>query len=555
MGRCPPYMPSYGCEHLNRDILNTIKSVRESRSNWLEDLVHYTCLDCEETGSFITLNKHHEATKHGFAVNAKHLYCMRCRDLVYDPSTFKSRKRKQLQLSEEDETYISTNTVPKPCGREGVRGLFNLGETCYMNAVLQMMVHNNLLAQYFLGMGHPVHTCPISREPEKKNDSDDSEDELAEDKEQKTCVACAMTEVFSDANTVDQPVPAHAVNLLFASWKHIPIMSGKGQQDAQEWFTIIIDKLHESAVNPSQNPAFKPNHKKHCLCFFHKVFYGRFLSDVACDVCHKTTTTESEYSSIDLDFQKQKKRKKKLMKEAAAASAPPPASSANAANRRAAAAAVQQLPPPVPTLSECLKAYTSPEALFQESQQIDCQTCKRKTTAQKCTRVRKLPAILTMHVKRFGMKKPPGATTGSNGLVSSLIGTPEKYEGKLDFPLVLDMHPYTTHAQPNGSYRDRQHCIYDLECVVVHQGDHAHTGHYYAFCRVAVGEGKEMKWFKFDDEIVSATTTEEVLRQEAYLLFYGLRDIPSVCGPSVNGETNGKHANGTTNGDVKMEES
>ena len=149
---------------------------------------------------------------------------MGCRDLVYDPSfVFRPRKRKQQQLSDEDESYISTNTQPKPCGREGVRGLFNLGETCYMNAVLQMMVHNNLLAQYFLGMGHPLHTCPISKEPEKKNDSDDSEDELADDKEQKTCVACAMTELFSDANTVDQPVPAHAVNLLFASWKHIPV--------------------------------------------------------------------------------------------------------------------------------------------------------------------------------------------------------------------------------------------------------------------------------------------------------------------------------------------
>lgn len=224
MGKCPAYMPTCGCEHINQETLDKIRSVREARKNWLEDFVQYSCLECDEIASFGALNKHFESTKHGFAINSNHVYCMSCKDLIYDPSTtFKPRKRKQLQLSEEDENYISTNTMPKPCGREGVRGLFNLGETCYMNAVLQMMVHNNLLAQYFLGMGHPLHTCPISKEPEKKNDSEDSDDELADDKDQRTCVACAMTELFSDANTVDQPVPAHAVNLLFASWKHIPV--------------------------------------------------------------------------------------------------------------------------------------------------------------------------------------------------------------------------------------------------------------------------------------------------------------------------------------------
>jgi hypothetical protein len=109
--------------------------------------------------------------------------------------------------------------------------------------------------------------------------------------------------------------------------------------------------------------------------------------------------------------------------------------------------------------------------------------------------------------------------------------------------------------------------MYDLDCVVVHQGEHSHTGHYFAFCRVggvmaglnldvgaknggggvpngnananANGNGSGSvgygalpggKWFRFDDEIVSATTTEDVLRQEAYLLFYGLRDIGGHSG-------------------------
>lgn len=216
-------MPSYGCEHLSKEKLDQIRSVREQRKDWLEDLVVYTCLSCDTSSSFKGLDQHFTKTKHEFAVNSKNVYCGGCKDIVYDPSFFPSRKRKTSALTEEDEAYIAQNTQPKPCGREGVRGLFNLGETCYMNAILQMMVHNTHLAHYFLGMGHPIHSCPISKEPEKKNDSDDSDDEAEEDKEQKTCVACAMTDLFSEAHTVDQPTPAQAVNLLFASWKHIPV--------------------------------------------------------------------------------------------------------------------------------------------------------------------------------------------------------------------------------------------------------------------------------------------------------------------------------------------
>lgn len=196
------------------------------------------------------LDKHFTKTKHEFAVAPKSVYCGRCNDLIYEPallvsygrpaSAISSRpvvngaggvKRKHAESNDgEDDSYLTANTSQRPCGRSGVRGLFNLGETCYMNAVLQMMVHNPLLASYFLGMGHSIHTCPISSDIKKdKNDSDDVYEEddgtgdADEKKEQQTCVACGMTEVFSDVTMVDQPLPAHAVNLLFASWKNIPV--------------------------------------------------------------------------------------------------------------------------------------------------------------------------------------------------------------------------------------------------------------------------------------------------------------------------------------------
>ncbi|RMZ82260.1 hypothetical protein DV738_g1904, partial [Chaetothyriales sp. CBS 135597] len=468
-------MPSMACDHVNATIVSKIKERRKSVSPGHSDFVQYTCLDCPVSGSFAYLGLHFKKSQHGFAISSMSVYCGQCNDLIYHPSITgvpaTAKKRKLAQYHDEEESTMAANTSARPCGREGVRGLFNLGETCYMNAVLQMMVHNPLLASYFLGMGHPVHLCPISRDQDKKNESDSEDEELVTEKtEQKTCVACGMTDVFSDITMADLPGPAHAVNLLFASWKNIPHMSGKQQQDAQEWFIKVVEKLHE-AVSPASS------NRSHCDCFFHKVFYGRHNSEVSCYKCHTTSTTQEEYSFIPLDFKKQARRKKKQSVDD-----------------------VKSKAVVIPSVGECLKAYTAAESLSAE--QYTCRNCDAPQPASKRVRIRKLPAILCLHVKRFGMKI-------SNGSLMQ-----EKYEGRIDFPLVLDMAPYT--ADPKGLAHK---LMYDLECVVVHQGDHAHAGHYFAFCK----EGG--KWFRFDDEIVSATTLEDVMRQEAYLLFYSLRSI------------------------------
>lgn len=250
-------------------------------------------------------------------------------------------------------------------------------------------------------------------------------------------------------------------------------MQGKQQQDAQEWFILIVEKLHEAITLNSDS-------KYRCNCFFHKVFFGRHNSEVTCDKCNATSVTEEEYSSISLDFKKQAKKKKKALPEVKTA---------------------------IPNVHECLRAYTAPEPLSPD--QYKCRSCEAPRQATKRVRIRKLPAILCIHVKRFGMK-----------ITNSGINQ-EKYEGKIDFPLVLDMSPYTTNPMSNDS-REPSKFVYDLECVVVHQGENAHQGHYFAFCR------QDNKWFRFDDEIVSATTTEDVMRQEAYLLFYSLRSVGNL---------------------------
>ncbi len=57
----------------------------------------------------------------------------------------------------------------------GRRGLLNLGQTCFLNVVLQSFVHNPLLRNYFLGDKHNWKQC--------KNEN---------------CTCCEMDKLFAE---------------------------------------------------------------------------------------------------------------------------------------------------------------------------------------------------------------------------------------------------------------------------------------------------------------------------------------------------------------------
>lgn len=182
--------------------------------------LQYHCVKCTEAGDAQHIELHSSTAQHAFSLcsQSSTIYCAQCKETIYDKSMRKSKanvpssssgtavKRKSSEANGDD-SYITANTSQRPCGREVVRGLFNLGHTCYMNAVIQAMVHNSLLSSFFLGKGHPIHTCA-------KND---------EDEEDRPCVACGFTEVFSESRVADNTQPMAALSLLKASWLAIPV--------------------------------------------------------------------------------------------------------------------------------------------------------------------------------------------------------------------------------------------------------------------------------------------------------------------------------------------
>ncbi|KAL1964020.1 hypothetical protein VTN77DRAFT_7566 [Rasamsonia byssochlamydoides] len=415
----------------------------------------YICLDCCEKCSNGERKEHSEKTEHNFYMESRtgSLFCHACYDLVYDHDLERLRatalglssavsKKRTLSESSSDEAYVRSNATKRPCAKEGVRGLFNLGQTCYLNVILQTLLHDPLLNTYFLGNGHQTHDCTVP-----------------------DCIGCAVAEAFADFNSGEKSEGFAALNLLLASWKASPILAGYQQQDAHEFYQFLVDKLHASTEGHTEGPD------KSCSCFFHKAFYGKIRSSVTCDRCGNVTRTEDPIVDLSLDVQVQAKKRQLGGRGSSS----------------------------TPTLNGCLESFTSPEKLMADV--YNCSGCGG--TPQKATkqlRIKKLPAILCMQLKRF----------------EHTFSVSEKVEGRVDFPLSINMLPYTT--KPNSSKVDKSRFMYDLSSAVVHRGK-LDAGHYFVYCR----QGDQ--WMLFNDDQVTAVTEAEVLNADAYLLFYTLRSL------------------------------
>uniref|UniRef100_A0A093V3F9 Ubiquitin carboxyl-terminal hydrolase 22 n=1 Tax=Talaromyces marneffei PM1 TaxID=1077442 RepID=A0A093V3F9_TALMA len=499
----------------------------------------YICVDCSEKHSNGDRQVHSEKTDHQFYIDSRTgaLFCQSCRDFVYDhelekirtraaglwskdlldhnqdgsrvtssiesavqdaysrakkansialsqdnplskPSRYildvlsqlsnKTRKRKAsnipidesngnvehiftngvttTEVPEADETYIKTNATKRTCQSEGVRGLFNLGQTCYMNVVLQTLLHDPFMNAYFLGNGHKYYDCQVDG-----------------------CVLCAMSRAFAEFNGCDKKDGFTAETLLYSTWKNHPPLAGNHQQDAHEFYQFLAGGLH--AASSDENDQLK------CNCFFCKALFGKFQSTLTCPICRHTSPTEQPLLELSLDVQLHSKKRQMNGKLHGSVT---------------------------PTLAGCLQSWVTPEELIMEGYQCQgCHSYPDKLTKQ--LRIKQLPAMLCMQMKRF----------------EQTDSETRKMQGKIDFPLEINMQPYTVASGSKKAPATKRNdmFMYDLASAIVHDGAGLNEGHYIAYIR----QGD--RWCLFNDDKVTLVSEGDVLNADAYLLFYTLRSL------------------------------
>ncbi|KAI3693773.1 hypothetical protein L1987_76725 [Smallanthus sonchifolius] len=154
----------------------------------------------------------------------------------------------------------------------------------------------------------------------------------------------------------------------------------------------------------------------------------------------------------------------------------------------------------VNSLSTALESYTKVEHIEDEEMKFTCDQCKQKVSVEKQLMLDQIPLICAFHLKRF---KNDGSYV-------------EKIEKHVEFPLELDLQPYTC-----GSQSDNVDLKYELYAVVVHAAFTSSCGHYYCYIRSAPDT-----WYMFDDSKVISVSEEHVLSEEAYILFYAKQGTP-----------------------------
>ena len=155
------------------------------------------------------------------------------------------------------------------------------------------------------------------------------------------------------------------------------------------------------------------------------------------------------------------------------------------------------------TLDDCLDAFTAREVLSVEDAWT-CAACKQPQQASKQMWLHSTPAVLIIHLKRFLQLRG---------------GRREKIHALVDFPLTaLDLRRYLPAAGGDGGGGDGSYPLYDLYAVSNHMGSLT-GGHYTAYCRHEASGA----WLHFDDQHVHTVQPSAIKTNNAYVLFYRLR--------------------------------
>ncbi|KAL1960366.1 hypothetical protein VTO42DRAFT_8326 [Malbranchea cinnamomea] len=387
--------------------------------------------------------------------------------------------------------YISTSPLDRL--KLPRTGLVNLGSTCYMNSIIQSLSATRQLTMFF--MDNRFHT-------QVQKNWKGSQGVLP------GLYANLIRSLWKGDVEVIRPTSFRKfIGRLNAEW------AGSEQQDAKEFFDVLIDCLHEDLNVNFQRKPIEPltfeqemrrermpihrvstiewqrySHRE--LSYISSLFAGQHASRLRCTTCRNTSTTYEAFFSISVEI---------------------PTSGTG-------------------DIYQCLRSYTQEEMLSNDDV-WKCPHCRCEREATKQIILTRAPRFLVIHFKRFSASKRQQARK---------IHTPVNFP-LTGFDLTPFMIPPPSQPQPprNGDGQSSPappppQCtlspmelatsppyIYNAYAVVRHLGSTIHEGHYISLVR----DNARDCWRKFDDQRVTDfkpgnSRADNPANEQAYLVFY-----------------------------------
>ncbi|KAL4001880.1 Ubiquitin carboxyl-terminal hydrolase family protein [Acanthocheilonema viteae] len=361
-------------------------------------------------------------------------------------------------------------------------GLVNFGNTCYCNSVIQ--------ALYFC---RPFREKILQYKQQLKKSYDK---ESGRDKENLlTCLADLFHNIATQKKRVGTIAPKRFITKLK---KENDIFDNFSQQDAHEFLNYLLNTISETlaeekkaekmdkilrtngmtkkgsgvVVSPHEPLAFcQPSGSRSDATWIQEIFQGTLTNETRCLNCETVSSKDEDFLDLSVDVEQ------------------------NA------------------SITHCLRVFSDMETL-QGEQKYYCENCCSKHEAQKRMRIKKLPQMLALHLKRFKYVEQMNRHT--------------KLSYRVLFPLELRLF----NVSDDAVNRDR---LYDLCAVVVHCGSTPNRGHYITLVK------SHNFWLLFDDDIVDKidpVAIEDFFglsecgvqknSESAYILFYEARDAVNI---------------------------
>jgi len=343
--------------------------------------------------------------------------------------------------------------------RGGLIGLQNLGNTCFMNSVLQCLSNTKPLLSYILNN-------------QWENDLNSTTSFMKGVLMQEYANLIRQMWLMSEDRTVISPSSFKDTIGTFA-----PRFTGYAEQDSQEFLRYLLQGLHEDVNRVRRKPTInfvdeKKEEKlkekdraklswERCLKFDNShlvdIFAGQLKSTLECSRCGYKSITFDMFWDLSIPLPRDK---------------------------------------PSTTVQECLQLFMSKEELT-DDEEPTCDRCKQKRPCTKKFSIQKCPKILVLHLKRFSQSR-----------YRSKLNT------SIDYPLTnlrLDDLNDVISESHEGVVPS-----YNLFGISNHSGT-LFSGHYIAKCKHPFTH----EWHEFNDAYVHSIDDDpRTVPDNAYVLFY-----------------------------------
>ncbi|CAI7996452.1 Ubiquitin carboxyl-terminal hydrolase 3 [Geodia barretti] len=233
-------------------------------------------------------------------------------------------------------------------------GLQNLGNTCFMNSILQSLSNIEQFYVYFskLPSLRPADAGSTHQYPTRRKTS---LEELSLVEEVRK-VSCGLWQEGDSSLSPD--------SLFSIIWRLVPQFRGYQQQDAHEFMRYLLDKLHTELLAGSLG-AGSDN-----TTIVSQIFGGTLQSDVRCLACCTDSRKHDPILDVSLDIPDRflSRRKGERHQDC--------------------------------SILDCLASYTGLETL-EETEWYYCHRCKTREPSTKRLFLHALPNVLCIHLKRF----------------------------------------------------------------------------------------------------------------------------------------------------------